>query len=790
MLRYLSRRDTGSYQREQVRLIHTASCVHAPVGHLTLALRVLMAHAQRLTEQVKSMTEKIKQLEQALEEAQTCSDPSKLHPLPRQSSRLVSDDPPDIHTLFDEDGQMREAIEAMGSLSIGLHGQVKYHGESAGSEYFQQLLMPDDNSRPGLTDLKNLGLPSEIIQLCNAYPFGLRENPYTKYPFLQFIPSRARALYLAELYYENMAWMYNPISRNDFMSGIIDPLYGHLGFANLDRVHSHTLSVFFILLASGTLYDSETSAILERGRYYALARAALCIDSMLNEATCSTVQAIFMTIRFIYHSDRSSNEGRWLLTGLCVRAAQIIGLQRDSAGWNLGPEEVRRRRVLFWELFTFDAWTSIVNGRPPALNVNHTDCKFPEDTDVLTTPSGNVEMGWHNWKFRYSASCLSVSVNHVFNMRPPGYSAVLELDRKICKFVVPPHLQCPMEASEVGRVWSHESTKAMQQYSALCVRESNLLYIHRSYFAQAINEAPENPLQHKYSSSVFAAYRSACRLIFSLKGLCAVHPGASSRQWFFWSSVFSSCVVLGALVAKSPCCTLSPNAMKEFDQAMSLYEQGSEPCRPPTTLPVLQKLRQRAISALTTAQIGSSLSPPRHSHSPVPDELDVLKGRKGIITCSPSNSPASSGSYTFKNLSEDFADQFASTSQPSHINYYTPPFDHDAPASSTYFASASSSRDSLGGGFSFFDPTVQNTAPSMSQPGQFIVHSASAGPSAPQQVPISARHPQQRRLQSHQQFQQQQYASHVASGPPAPQPQNREEVWRQFVYNLDVNWGS
>ena len=31
--------------------------------------------------------------------------------------------------------------------------------------------------------------------------------------------------------------------------------------------------------------------------------------------------------------------------------------ERDSAGWNLGPEEVRRRRSLFWELFVYDAWT-------------------------------------------------------------------------------------------------------------------------------------------------------------------------------------------------------------------------------------------------------------------------------------------------------------------------------------------------------------------------------------------------------------------------------------------------
>ncbi len=30
---------------------------------------------------------------------------------------------------------------------------------------------------------------------------------------------------------------------------------------------------------------------------------------------------------------------------------------RDSSGWNLNPEELQRRRRLFWELYTHDAWT-------------------------------------------------------------------------------------------------------------------------------------------------------------------------------------------------------------------------------------------------------------------------------------------------------------------------------------------------------------------------------------------------------------------------------------------------
>ena len=166
----------------------------------------------------------------------------------------------------------------------------------------------------------------------------------------------------------------------------------------------------------------------------------------------------------------------------------------------------------------------------------------------------------HAWKFRYSACCLSITIQHIFSTNVPRYAVVLELDKKIRKFPLPSHLQSPLESSEIGRAWSLEASRAMQQYCAVCERESSeedtlepvlhcvsdfrfsdLLYIHRSYFAQAIREDSANPLRHRYAPSVLATYRSACRLISSLKGLYAVH-NLASRVWFFWSAIFSSCV--------------------------------------------------------------------------------------------------------------------------------------------------------------------------------------------------------------------------------------------------------
>lgn len=170
----------------------------------------------------------------------------------------------------------------------------------------------------------------------------------------------------------------------------------------------------------------------------------------------------------------------------------------------------------------------------------------------------------HAWKFRYTVACLAPTVQHTFSTKAPPYAALLELDKIIRRFVMPAHLRSPYKASDSTKSWSLDVSSAMQQYCALCLRESSemdlvstfkfteppvtdLLYIHRSYFAQAIRQDSENPLRHPYAPSVLATYRSACRLISALRGLCVLHPQMTVQVWFFWSGIYSACVSLDLL---------------------------------------------------------------------------------------------------------------------------------------------------------------------------------------------------------------------------------------------------
>ncbi|KAF7977118.1 hypothetical protein HWV62_4728 [Athelia sp. TMB] len=150
-------------------------------------------------------------------------------------------------------------------------------------------------------DANNLGMPPEIVELADAFPMGLGNSSCRKSDFVQFkfLPSRKRALELIELYYHNVAWLYNPITRTDFTANIFDPIYGTNENPSVDDVHAHRLSIFFVVLATGALYDRHPSAKLLAQQYNVLSRAALSLDPISREANTATVQALNLSIRFL-----------------------------------------------------------------------------------------------------------------------------------------------------------------------------------------------------------------------------------------------------------------------------------------------------------------------------------------------------------------------------------------------------------------------------------------------------------------------------------------------------------
>lgn len=68
-------------------------------------------------------------------------------------------------------------------------------------------LQPGEDANPTHPQPRYLGLPFEILDLVNAFPLGLKDSQYTKTQFLSFLPSKERAMEIADLYYSHYTWM-------------------------------------------------------------------------------------------------------------------------------------------------------------------------------------------------------------------------------------------------------------------------------------------------------------------------------------------------------------------------------------------------------------------------------------------------------------------------------------------------------------------------------------------------------------------------------------------------------
>ena len=215
------------------------------------------------------------------------------------------------------------------------------------------------------------------------------------------------------------------------------------------------------------------------------------------------------------------------------------------------------------------------------------------------------------WKHRFSSQCLSIVHDQAFGARTPSYKVIQELDKKVRNFYTPTSLQVPGFGGPVGDLQPPPVALTMQRYTGFAIREictlpcllivprcpsvfTALFYLHRGFFARAIEDSPEDPLGSRYAPSVLAAYNSACAFVGLIKSLFSQQPALTERMWFFFTHVFScavSChlyhgtfmtlklcpkIVLGCIPVKCPGMALARSALSHLDSASRLFEQVSE----------------------------------------------------------------------------------------------------------------------------------------------------------------------------------------------------------------------
>lgn len=137
-LRYATYNSSRNPARDNIR--HLLGILSAGQG-----TRFILADTEQLHRKIADMSNRIRQLEDALAILQSATS-DKRHPLLSDELLKVKFgsealNPPQ-DSSSDRDASMLESIDVLGTLTLGDSGEVKYFGRSAGSETLMMVMSP------------------------------------------------------------------------------------------------------------------------------------------------------------------------------------------------------------------------------------------------------------------------------------------------------------------------------------------------------------------------------------------------------------------------------------------------------------------------------------------------------------------------------------------------------------------------------------------------------------------------------------------------------------------------
>ncbi|KAF9522363.1 fungal-specific transcription factor domain-containing protein [Crepidotus variabilis] len=569
--------------------------------------RFVLAATEHLHTRISRLNGRIRQLEDALASVHG-KHSADTHPLLLQEELISPDDQDmDLDGLLDEAagesaGQPREPMESFGTLSISEHGISRFFGLTGGSETLLLANLDSDHAPSAHTrtpESRESGSPttsSEIQYFSQAFPFTPNGKNVEVQEFIESqLPQYNDILTLCDTYFEQVAWMFRGVTRGqiDDMIAVVykrsPPIPGE------DYSGPHDLALIFMMMAVAALVGQNSEALGEH--YYQIARASISLQPVLERPSYVTIQALYLMS--IYNAMSGSDlrsettmEMTWSLITLASHLSQTIGLHRDSARWGLSSKMVQRRRILFWDLFVADTWQSLCTGRPPSFSLAYIDCGYPQYGKDDNGEEGSFGSAFEVWQCRFAAEIVAEVTARTLTTEAPSYATILELDQKVRNFPMPDAIAS-----------SDDFGASFQKCVLEHIRETILMYIHRSFFSQAIIESPQNPLKSSYATSFLAAYRASSTILKSVKDQYNTWANTTARFWTMWTYAFSAAVVFGTVVTRGPRSPLAKEAMGELEQACHLFAKASQySIRAAKALPVLIRLSEKARHALQSAE--------------------------------------------------------------------------------------------------------------------------------------------------------------------------------------------
>ncbi|KAL4076862.1 fungal-specific transcription factor domain-containing protein [Scleroderma yunnanense] len=608
--------------------------------------RFVLADTETLHQKISQMSDRIRQLEDALAILQSIVSPGEQHPLLSRDLVAVKSIV-DLHVAKDDDKASRRCekanedsqyIQAFGTLALRNDGAATFYGPSAGPES----LLVGERAEPALPPLQERllhDLPEAVRNLSRSFPLVPAFDNIVDLDYLMqnHLPPWQRAHQLSELYLSKVAWLLNAMTKQQLLEVSLPMWYDEAadlippgsvatatvsGSLDSPNKNPHELALLFIMLCVGALHDDTLPSGPDNEEakvYFELTKAALNLEPVM-ESTPSVASVQTLTIMAVYYGmcgKENSIECTWNALSVAAKLAQSI-VDRDCARWHLPSFEVQKRRALFWELFMLDCLQSLATGRLVTFHLAYVDCELPNDPDSTLDEDGNVIPGFAAWKSRFAYEYLAAVVQNMQTAKAPSYSVIIELDRKV-------------RDMELPRYPKHSPQASM----AMNFRCLLLLYIHRCFFAEAVSNSPANPMNSPYAPSFLAGYRNACECLGNLRSQFDLFPAEVARLWALWAHAFSSAVMLSSVVTHATGQGMRSKvtgiALAELRRAVHLFQGASEyGSRAGKFLPILQRLLQKAEQAYKTSTPAvtrrKDLFAPS-THSEPKDELYIFSGQ-------------------------------------------------------------------------------------------------------------------------------------------------------------------
>ncbi|KAJ3986534.1 fungal-specific transcription factor domain-containing protein [Lentinula detonsa] len=600
--------------------------------------RIMTSETAALRKEIQSMSERTKLLEDALSTLQA-SVSSEPHPLLVEAPSMTIESQ---KNSLPEDVQTSQVIDALGTLTLGKLGDARYLGRSAGSESLLQ--GSPEIQRTAEEDY----IPNDdIAQLVNSFPFlsdSIWDVEKSMKLILSYLPEKARAWSLAEEFLSHNFWYITIVSREELVDEMLIPVYRYLtvpnsGFADPASTFPLSptrLAVLLICLAHGSLADLNMPMYsAESALFFNLSRASLALHPVFVSPDLATIQAL--TLIGSYYDTGGPNysiEAGWVYMTIAAKLTHSLGLHRETPRWGLDDETIRRRRAIFWELYTFDGLTSLALGRPPALFTVHGDTPLPVDDDDEVDNQGNPVPGFHRWRMTFSMDVITAVANVTLSPKMPEYQTILELDQLVREHPLPPKYDPVYSLSSAlgqdsstsmneGHAGYEGSLNALKGHHLTQFRAVVIMHIHRAFFAQALLQSPSDPLNSVYAPSFLAAYRTASTMVHMNVRNFYKYSNILSRYWEIWTGLLSAGIILGLIVARSPTNSLAENAYAELGLAVDLFKMGAPRSdRAKRGLNVLLRMYEKATKAYLSSTSQENTSTERLSV--IQEDADAL----------------------------------------------------------------------------------------------------------------------------------------------------------------------